>query len=100
MLKRLASETDTPQLGFIKTDFGDYASYSRELEAVMPDYAYFTIPSGGPGLAERAQSRPPKKCACQLCGEVATILAEDSERESGPGDKFLQKNRRQVKLAR
>ncbi len=52
VLKRLASETDTPQLGFIKPHSEDYASYSRELEAVMPDYAYFTIPSGSPGLAE------------------------------------------------
>jgi hypothetical protein len=52
VMKRLASETDTPQLGFIKSETEDYASYSRELEAVMPDYAYFTIAPGGPGLAE------------------------------------------------
>ena len=50
VLKRLASET--PQLGFIKPDSEDYASYWRELEAVMPDYANFAIASGGPGLAE------------------------------------------------
>jgi hypothetical protein len=52
VMKRLASETDTPQLGFIKSETEDYASYSRELEAVTPDYAYFTIAPGGPGLAE------------------------------------------------
>jgi hypothetical protein len=56
VLKRLASET--PQLGFLKPDSEDYASYAQELEAVMPDYAYFAIASGGRALEEARTSKP------------------------------------------
>jgi hypothetical protein len=56
VLKRLASET--PQLGFIKPDSEDYASYSRELEAVMPDYAYFAVASGGRAPEETRTIKP------------------------------------------
>jgi hypothetical protein len=55
VLKRIAEAT--PQLGFIKPDSSDYASYWQELEAVMPNYGSFALASGS---RAPQQTRPVK----------------------------------------
>jgi hypothetical protein len=45
VLKRLGEAT--PQLGFIKPDSPNYPAYWQELEAVMPDYGFFSVATDG-----------------------------------------------------
>jgi hypothetical protein len=56
VLKRI--EEATPQLGFIKPDSPDYASYWQELEAVMPDYGFFVIASASRAREETHPAKP------------------------------------------